>query len=152
MNEKEKELIGALIGLAKACNVHLKTENTDSIVIKSLAAIFPLEENGDELLQGVREEKLAVAPDCATCLAPCGNTDEYNLDELQVSGISETVRDLKFQLLNISHEIAAGMVYYTINSTEKNINLLYKALCVVSYDVDEERVKTVLKELQEITR
>ena len=152
MNEKEKELIGALIGLAKACNVHLKTENTDGIVIKSLAAIFPLEENGDELLQGVREEKLAVAPDCATCLAPCGNTDEYNLDELQVSGISETVRDLKFQLLNISHEIASGMVYYTINSTEKNINSLYKALCVVSYDVDEERVETVLKELQEITR
>lgn len=63
MNKKEKELIGALIGLAKACNVHLKTENTDGIIIKSLASIFPLEENGEELLQRVREEKLAVAPD-----------------------------------------------------------------------------------------
>ena len=146
MNKKEKELIGALIGLAKACNVHLKTENTDGIIIKSLASIFPLEENGEELL-----EKLAVAPDCATCFAPCGNTDEYNLDELQASGISETVRDLKFQLLNVSHEIASGMVSYTINSTEENISLLYKALCVVSYDVDEERVQTVLKELQRIT-
>ena len=145
MNKKEKELIGALIGLAKACNVHLKTENTDGIIIKSLASIFPLEENGEELLQRVREEKLAVAPDCAT------NTDEYNLDELQASGISETVRDLKFQLLNVSHEIASGMVSYTINSTEENISLLYKALCVVSYDVDEERVQTVLKELQRIT-
>ena len=39
MNKKEKELIGALIGLAKACNVHLKTGNTDSIIIKSLASI-----------------------------------------------------------------------------------------------------------------
>ena len=143
MNKKEKKLIGALIGLAKACNVHLKTENTDGIIIKSLASIFPLDENG--------EEKLAVAPDCATCFAPCGNTDEYNLDELQASGISETVRDLKFQLLNVSHEIASGMVSYTINSTEENISLLYKALCVVSYDVDEERVQTVLKELQRIT-
>ena len=57
MNKKEKELIGALIGLAKACNVHLKTGNTDSIIIKSLASIFPLEENGEELLQRVREEK-----------------------------------------------------------------------------------------------
>ena len=141
MNKKEKKLIGALIGLAKACNVHLKTENTDGIIIKSLASIF----------QRVREEKLAVAPDCATCFAPCGNTDEYNLDELQASGISETVRDLKFQLLNVSHEIASGMVSYTINSTEENISLLYKALCVVSYDVDEERVQTVLKELQRIT-
>ena len=148
MNKKEKKLIGALIGLAKACNVHLKTENTDGIIIKSLASIFPLEENGEELLQRVREEKLAVAPDC---FAPCGNTDEYNLDELQASGISETVRDLKFQLLNVSHEIASGMVSYTINSTEENISLLYKALCVVSYDVDEERVQTVLKELQRIT-
>ena len=147
MNKKEKELIGALIGLAKACNVHLKTENTDGIIIKSLASIFPLEENGEELLQRVREEKLAVAPDCATCFAPCGNT----LEELQASGISETVRDLKFQLLNVSHEIASGMVSYTINSTEENISLLYKALCLVSYDVDEERVQTVLKELQRIT-
>ena len=121
MNKKEKKLIGALIGLAKACNVHLKTENTDGIIIKSLASIFPLEENGEELLQRVREEKLAVAPDCATCFAPCGNTDEYNLDELQASGISETIRDLKFQLLNVSHEIASGMVSYTINSTEENI-------------------------------
>ena len=69
MNKKEKKLIGALIGLAKACNVHLKTENTDGIIIKSLASIFPLEENGEELLQRVREEKLAVAPDCATCFA-----------------------------------------------------------------------------------
>ena len=40
MNKKEKKLIGALIGLAKACNVHLKTENTDGIIIKSLASIF----------------------------------------------------------------------------------------------------------------
>ena len=151
MNKKEKELIGAVIGLAKACNVHLKTENTDGIIIKSLASIFLLEENGEELLQRVREEKLAVVPDCATCFASRGNTDEYNLDELQASGISETVRDLKFQLLNVSHEIASGMVSYTINSTEENISLLYKALCVVSYDVDEERVQTVLKELQRIT-
>ena len=119
MNKKEKKLIGALIGLAKACNVHLKTENTDGIIIKSLASIFPLEENGEELFQRVREEKLAVAPDCATCFAPCGNTDEYNLDELQASGISETVRDLKFQLMNVSHEIASGMVSYTIYSTEE---------------------------------
>lgn len=152
MDKKEKKLIGALIGLAKACNVHLKTENTNSIIIKSLAAIFPLEGNGEELLQRVREEKLAVASDCTTCLAPCGNTDEYNLDELQASNISQTVRDLKFQLLNVSHEIASGMVSYTINSTEENISLLYKALCVVSYDVGEERVQTVLKELQRITR
>ena len=57
----------------------------------------------------------------------------------------------KRQLLNVSHEIASGMVSYTINSTEENISLLYKALCVVSYDVDEERVQTVLKELQRIT-
>ena len=53
--------------------------------------------------------------------------------------------------MNVSHEIASGMVSYTINSTEENISLLYKALCVVSYDVDEERVQTVLKELQRIT-
>ena len=59
MNKKEKELIGALIGLAKACNVHLKTENTDNIIIQSLACIFESdkEQQLEEFLQKVRKEK-----------------------------------------------------------------------------------------------
>ena len=68
MNKKEKETYRSIDRTCESCNVHLKTENTDGIIIKSLASIFPLEENGEELLQRVREEKLAVAPDCAPVL------------------------------------------------------------------------------------
>lgn len=148
MNKKEKELIGALIGLAKACNVHLKTENTDNIIIQSLEGIFQKEQQLEELLQKVREEKLAVAPDCATCLNPCGNTDEYNLDELQSPEISQNVRDSKMELLNASYKLAFNILHDNIEDKEAGIKALYKALCVISYDVTEERVRIVLSELE----
>lgn len=191
MKQKEKELIGALIGLVKACNVHLKTENTDNIIIQSLACIFELFINNDcksndnesgnesrnkniglkdikskseladtivsesareqqleELLQKVREEKLTVAPDCATCLNPCGNTDEYNLDELQSPEVSQNVRDLKMELLNTSYKLAFNILHDNIEDREAEIKALYKALCVISYDVTEERVRIVLNELK----
>ena len=119
MNKKEKELIGALIGLAKACNVHLKTENTDNIIIQSLAGIFQNEQQLEELLQKVREEKFAVAPDCATCLNPCGNTDEFNLDELWNPEISQNVRNLKIELLQVSYKLAFEILNGNIKNTER---------------------------------
>lgn len=151
MNQKEKELVGALIGLAKACNVHLKTENTDNIIIQSLACIFESdkEQQLEEFLQKVRKEKLAVAPDCATCFNPCGNTDEYNLDELQSPEVSQNVRDSKMELLNASYKLAFNILHDNIEDKEAGIKALYKALCVISYDVTEERVRIVLSELEE---
>ncbi len=148
MNQKEKELVGALVGLAKACNVHLKTENTDNIIIQSLVGIFQNEQQFEELLQKVRKEKLAVAPDCVTCLAPCGNTDEFNLDELWNPEISQNVRNLKIELLKVSYELAFEILNGNIKNTEVAIKSLYKALCVISYDVTEERVRIVLGELK----
>lgn len=148
MNQKEKELVGALVGLAKACNVHLKTENTDNIIIQSLAGIFQNEQQLEELLQKVREEKFAVAPDCATCLNPCGNTDEFNLDELWNPEISQNVRNLKIELLQVSYKLAFEILNGNIKNTEVAIKSLYKALCVISYDVTEERVRIVLGELK----
>lgn len=148
MNQKEKELVGALVGLAKACNVHLKTENTDNIIIQSLAGIFQNEQQLEELLQKVREEKFAVAPDCATCLNPCGNTDEFNLDELWNPEISQNVRNLKIELLQVSYKLAFEILNGNMKNTEAAIKSLYKALCVISYDVTEERVRIVLGELK----
>ena len=150
MNQKEKELVGALIGLAKACNVHLKTENTDNIIIQSLACIFESdkEQQLEKFLKRVRKEKLTVAPDCATCLNPCGNTDEYNLDELQNPEVSQNVRDLKMELLNTSYKLAFNILHDNIKDREAEIKALYKALCVISYDVTEERVRIVFNELK----
>ena len=150
MDKGEKELAGALIGLAKACNVHVKTKNTDNIIISSLAAMAQSSEKNneqhmEELLQKVRKEKLAVAPDCATCQAPCGNTDEYDFEELQK--ISTIVRNLKIQLLEVSYQVAFGILYGNIEDIEEATGLLYKALCIISYDVDAERVRSVLEEL-----
>ena len=83
--EKKLEdiLTGALIGLARTTYSHLKTENTDRVVTCALSVLVRVDADEKELekqLEQVRAEKLAVAPGCATCVAKCGNTDDYDMD------------------------------------------------------------------------
>ena len=35
-----------------------------------------------EMLEKVRNEKYTVSPGCVTCAAPCGNTDDYDMNEI----------------------------------------------------------------------
>ena len=78
-------LTGALIGLARTTYSHLKTEDTDRVVTCALSVLARPDAGEEELaqqLKRVRAEKLAVAPGCATCVAKCGNTDDYDMERL----------------------------------------------------------------------
>ena len=188
LNKEADQLIGALIGLARTCNMHLKTENTDTIVLKSLSAIFQLQEinslkndNSEDntkngynqkndsqkndsctgiskqvteeelsvLLQRVREEQLAVAPDCATCPVRCGNTDEFDINLIRNE--KQEICHLKMQLLSNACKMSAHIMAYLTEMTaslskkqEEEIAQIYKLLCVISYDVTEEYLKSFL--------
>ena len=96
--EKKLEdiLTGALIGLARTTYSHLKTENTDRVVTCALSVLVRVDADEKELekqLEQVRAEKLAVAPGCATCVAKCGNTDDYDMDRFWNGPVQ--VRSLK---------------------------------------------------------
>ena len=108
------------------------------------------------LLQKVREEQLTVAPDCATCPVRCGNTDEYDINLIRND--KKDICDLKMQLLYNACKMAAdimGCQAETVNITAdisskkqeeitQEISQIYKLLCVISYDVDEEFLQRFL--------
>lgn len=132
-------VIGALIGLVGACNNNPKTGQTDRIFLKALAAAG---EAADEqaLLEEIRSEKHAIAPDCAVCSNPCGNTSDYDIERLYTA--AEEIRGIKLQLLSAIRE-TAGML---LHAPATEIDLLYKALLYVGCDLDTESLREVLEE------
>ena len=90
-----------MIGLASTTYSHLKTEDTDRVVTCALSVLARPDAGEEELaqqLKQVRAEKLAVAPGCATCVAKCGNTDDYDMERLWNG--PDQVRSLKIRLFS----------------------------------------------------
>ncbi len=141
-----KRIISVLIGLVGACNNGAATANTDPLLIKALA-FSPSSDNDPEiekLIEEIRAEKNKVSPSCAVCASPCGNTSDYDFSRLD--GVSEEIRNTKLEILAELHRIAkdAEKLY------NKDIELLYKSLSYVSYDLDKEPLQNLLNELKEI--
>ncbi len=151
---KEDRIIGALIGLAGACSNNPKTADTDRLVIRSLA--FPLlcPEYDDGTLQkivdDIHSEKNSIAPGCAVCTAPCGNTSDYDMRRIHEAG--DAIRKVKLQILEKLQKLAAyaccnhesGIISYT------DSGFFYKALSYVSYDMDEADLLGLLNEAESI--
>jgi len=150
---KEDRIISALIGLAGACSNNPKTAATDSLVLKALA--FPLlrPEYDDAALRKIVEdiyaEKNSVAPGCAVCTAPCGNTSDYDMSRIYEA--DESIRKIKLQILENLRKLAA---YACRRESGKiphmDIGFFYKALLYVSYDMEEADLLRLLKEAEQL--
>lgn len=99
---REDKIISALIGLAGACNNNPKTAITDSLVIKAMAFPSLCSEYDDkafhEIVDDIHSEKNSVAPDCAVCTAPCGNTSDY--DMCCIYEADDIIRTVKLKILH----------------------------------------------------
>lgn len=151
---REDKIISALIGLVGACNNNPKTADTDNLVIRALA--FPLlcPEHDDkalrELIDEIYAEKNSVAPGCAVCTAPCGNTSDYDMRRIYEA--SDEIRKVKIRILEKLRKLAAyicrnqesGRIPYT------DKGFFYKALSYVSYDIEEEVLLGLMDEAEKI--
>ena len=153
---REDKIISALIGLVGACNNNPKTADTDRLVIKALA--FPLiyPEYGDrelqEIIDDIYSEKYTIAPGCATCATPCGNTSDY--DMCRIYAADNGIRNAKLRVLAKLRELAAYICNcQKIESTLYTDNIFfYKALSYISYDMDEAALLELLNEAETIER
>ena len=149
---KEDQIISALIGLVGACNNNPKTEKTDPLAIKALA--FPLvrPEADDEAIQAliaeIYKEKYTVAPGCASCQTPCGNTSDYDMN--RIYDAEADIRDLKIKILSALKELAAEI--YRGNKVDalsaESIDFFYKALVYISLDMESNGLSAFWNEAQ----
>ena len=94
-------LLGALVGLARSTVNEPKTEDTDRILAAGLRLAAAPEAAESALLRMtdiVEAEKHRVAPNCAACAMPCGNTSNYDLARLW--GATAEICALKVRLLS----------------------------------------------------
>ena len=148
------KIISVLLGLIGACNNNPKSSGTDAVVLKSLAFLH-LNPEADEdiidtLISEIRIEKNIIAPGCAVCASPCGNTSDYDMK--MIYDAEEGIRDVKLRILAELQEMAAFIIGHKNIALiyEEFVGIFYKALAYVSYDLEERDLLAVLSEVQEI--
>ena len=146
----QDELTGALIGLAKVCGNNPKTADTDRLIIEGLFTTLTNVSFNEEtirvMIERVEEEKNRIAPGCGTCVAKCGNTDNYDME--QIWNADEDIRSLKSLLLFGIRGVAAYAYHAMVlgyQSEEVNF-FLYKALATLSMDLGMEELLPVVLE------
>lgn len=138
MDAAETRLIGALIGLARATDGNtVRTEETGRLMRAGLAA---LRKNAHQtLVEKIHAEKRILAPDCATCGAPCGKTADYDIK--QWKNEAEPVQEQKWLLLKRLVEVAVACS----DSAEVDY-FLTKALFALGESWEAEWIAALVKE------
>ena len=138
MDAAETRLIGALIGLARATDGNtVRTEGTGRLMRAGLAA---LRKNAHQtLVEKIHAEKRILAPDCATCGAPCGKTADYDIK--QWKNEAEPVQEQKWLLLKRLVEVAVACS----DSAEVDY-FLTKALFALGESWEAEWIAALVKE------
>ena len=139
------ELLGALVGLARAAASEPKTADTDEVLNAGLCrAAQPdaSEEKLRRMLAIVRAEKQRVAPNCASCAMPCGNTADYDLTLLW--NAPEPILSLKLQMLSAAAALARKRPSGDAQTA------VYQVLFTLAENWDEELLLPVVQKAQKL--
>lgn len=127
MKMQGDSIISALIGLVGAVSNNGKTEQTDSVIRE---AFLCLTDTGseEEMVQKIHAEKFSIAPDCATCLNPCGNTSDYDMTQFYAADakIISAKRDL------------IEAICKKMGSSENVPEDVYQGIAYLGYDLEPE--------------
>jgi hydroxylamine reductase len=132
----EEQIFGALIGLAGAAAQNGKTADTDAILCRALT-----QAPSQALLDAIASEKARIAPNCATCANPCGNTSDYDMTRLTLA--PQPIRQLKWAVMAQLKALARKA-----NGAELP-ECAYKALCYLGYDLTADSYQTLLEEMRQ---
>ena len=139
------ELLGALVGLARATTSEPKTEDTDDVLnagLRLAAQADVSEEKLRRMLSIVQTEKHRVAPNCATCAMPCGNTTDYDLARLW--NAPEAIQKLKLRMLSAAAKLAQKRPAGDAQTA------VYRVLFTLAEDWDEELLLPVAQHAEEL--
>ena len=133
MNKLWNELLGALIGLARASegNEALLTAETHDALLEGLSAVpEDSEEHLTACITRIHAEKKRIIPNCYDCAMPCGRTSDYNPDDLRLGvGASPALRALMLAGLR-----SAAPALRQIGTPEEDMAVVYRGLITVGLD------------------
>lgn len=150
----QDELTGALIGLARACSNNPKTEHTDRLILEGLFTTVTNvsfnDQTLEELIDRVRSEKNNIVPNCSGCTSRCGNTDDYNMEELW--NANEDIRSLKSLILFGIRGMAAYAYHAAVlgYGNDEVTAFFYKSLFVLAEDWSMEELLPIVMELGKV--
>lgn len=139
------ELLGALVGLARAAASEPKTADTDEVLNAGLRLAAQPDASEEKLrrtLAIVRTEKQRVAPGCASCAMPCGNTADYDLTRLWHA--PEPILNLKIQMLSAAAALARKRPSGDAQTA------VYQVLFTLAENWDEELLLPVVQKAQKL--
>lgn len=137
MNEKQKELAGALIGLARSLDDANKSPEMLRVMVDGLLALRDENVQADAIRR-VHEAKEQAVPDCSRCQHPCGRTADCDLDTV----LPDPARE---RLLQWAAEYAASAAP---GSFQPALDILTEALFAVGYEwFDMEEIEDILNRL-----
>ena len=147
----QDELTGALIGLARSMDdTTMISQNTWRIIIEGLfTTVTNVSFDNtaiENMIQKVRAEKERLVPNCSNCQAPCGRTEEYDMQKLWND--DEDIRSLKSLILFGIRGMAAYAYHANVlNYEDTEVNQFFReALFKIGYEESAERLlPTVLK-------
>ena len=136
-----RELLGCLIGLARTCSNNPPTEETEGLLLAGLHAADESTALDDgrlrALIDRVRADKAAVAPNCAACASPCGKNEDYDLARMDQA--EPEIRAVKERMLRAlmqwGHRGLMG-------------KLVFDALFALAEDWDEATLSWYAEELE----
>lgn len=142
----QDELTGALIGLARAAegNMDLSQDTYQTILEGLFTTVTNVSFDNDAItamINKIHAEKQKLVPDCCTCAAPCGRTDDY--DMRQIWDADEDIRSLKALILFGIRGMAAYAYHASVlGYRDDEVNRFFcEALFKLGY---EESVETLL--------
>lgn len=130
-------IISALIGLTGAVSNNGRTEETDRVIRE---AFLEMEtgEREEEMVQKIHAVKNAIAPDCAVCKNPCGNTSDY--DMTQYYDVEQEVLAEKKKLIEVLQK--------RLKSTEHVTDDIYRGIAWLGYRLEPEQYRELRIELE----
>lgn len=120
-------IISALIGLVGAVSNNGKTEQTDSVIREAFLRLTDADSE-EEMVEKIHTEKFTIAPDCATCRNPCGNTSDY--DMTKVYGADAKIIAAKRDLI--------AAIRQKLSSSETVPEAVYQGIAYLGYDLEPE--------------
>lgn len=131
------KVISALIGLVGAVSNNGRTKQTDEVIREAFLHLRETDRE-EEMVKQIHEVKNVIAPDCAVCKNPCGNTSDYDMTQFYAA--DEKVIAAKQELI----ETICGVMEESGEITDS----VYRGIAYLGYPVQPEECEELQQDIR----